>query len=170
MKINIGIDEKDRREIAEGLSRLLADNYALYVKTQSFHWNVTGPLFETLHLMFERQYKDLAEANDELAERIRALGFPVRATLQEFEELSEIGEDRGVPPAEKMIQLLVEGHETATRTGRGILDTAAKANDQPTVDLVTERMEAHEKAAWMLRSMLEGVPAAASAGGKRGAA
>lgn len=156
MQINIGIEERDRKEIANGLSRLLADTYTLYLKTHNFHWNVTGPMFQTLHLMFETQYTELAAAVDLIAERIRALGFPAPGTYSEFTELATIKEERGVPSAEKMIQLLVEGQETVVRTARSIFPSVEKVNDEPTADLLTQRMQVHEKTAWMLRSMLEG--------------
>lgn len=154
-KINIGIDEKDRKEISKGLSRLLADTYTLYLKTHNFHWNVTGPMFQTLHSMFEGQYTELSDAVDLIAERIRALGFPAPGTYGEFAELSSIAEERGVPNAEKMIQLLVEGQEAVVRTARSILPIVDQVNDEPTADLLTQRMQVHEKTAWMLRSMLE---------------
>lgn len=152
--INIGIEEGERREIVEGLSRLLADTYTLYLKTHNFHWNVTGPMFQTLHLMFEQQYNELALAVDLIAERIRALGFPAPATYAEFLRLSSIKEQEGVPTAQEMIRLLVEGQESCVRTARSVFKTAEAANDQPTADLLTERMQVHEKTAWMLRSLL----------------
>jgi starvation-inducible DNA-binding protein len=155
MKINIGIEEKERKEIASGLSHLLADTYTLYLKTHNFHWNVTGPMFQTLHLMFEGQYNELALAVDLIAERIRALGFPAPATYSEFAELSSIKEERGTPSAEKMIQLLVEGQEAVVRTARSIFPAAEKSHDEPTADLLTQRMQTHEKTAWMLRSLLD---------------
>ncbi len=154
LPINIGIDENDRREIAAGLSRLLADTYTLYLKTHNFHWNVTGPMFQTLHLMFEQQYNELALAVDLIAERIRALGFPAPATYKEFLQLSSIKEDAGVPSAEEMIGLLVEGQESVVRTARSVFPLVDKANDEPTADLLTQRMQVHEKTAWMLRSLL----------------
>jgi starvation-inducible DNA-binding protein len=153
--INLGIEEKDRKEIAHGLSRLLADTYTLYLKTHNFHWNVTGPMFQTLHLMFETQYTELALAVDLIAERIRALGVAAPATYAQFVELSSIKEDSGVPSAEKMIQLLVEGQEAVVRTARSIFPIADKVHDEPTADLLTQRMQVHEKTAWMLRSLLE---------------
>lgn len=155
MKINIGIEEKDRKEIAQGLSRLLADTYTLYLKTHNFHWNVTGPMFQTLHLMFEKEYNELALAVDQIAERIRALGFPAPATYGEFMELSSIKEERGVPSAEKMIELLVQGQEAVVRTARSLFPVVERTHDEPTADLLTQRMQTHEKTAWMLRSMLE---------------
>ena len=153
--IEIGIDAKDRKKIADGLSRLLADTYTLYLKSHNFHWNVTGPMFQTLHLMFETQYNELALAVDLIAERIRALGFPAPATYREFAKTSSIKEPDGVPSAKKMIRELVEGQEAVVRTARSILPVAEKADDQPTIDLLTQRMQIHEKTAWMLRSLLE---------------
>ncbi|HAR42842.1 MAG TPA: DNA starvation/stationary phase protection protein [Bdellovibrionales bacterium] len=155
MKIDIGIDEKDRKKIADGLSRLLADTYTLYLKTHNYHWNVTGPQFETLHLMFERQYEELADAVDKIAERIRALGFRAPASYSEFMELSSVKEDKGSPPAEQMVERLVQGHEAVVRTARVLFPLASDCGDQPTADLVTERMQVQEKAAWMLRSLRE---------------
>ena len=154
-EINIGIDHDDRAKIAEGLSRLLADTYTLYLKTHNFHWNVTGPMFNTLHLMFETQYTELAQAVDEIAERIRALGFPAPGTYKDYARLSSIKENDGVPSAEEMIQLLVEGQEAVTRTARSIFPVVDKSSDEPTADLLTQRMQVHEKTAWMLRSLLE---------------
>ena len=153
-QINIGIDEKDRKKIADGLSRLLADTYTLYLQTHNFHWNVTGPMFQTLHLMFETQYTELSLAVDLIAERIRALGFPAPGTYSEFAELSSIKETRGVPKAEKMIETLVQGQEAIVRTARGIFEVVDAAHDEPTADLLTQRMQIHEKTAWMLRSLL----------------
>ncbi|MCT7950838.1 DNA starvation/stationary phase protection protein [Ancylothrix sp. C2] len=155
MKIDIGIEEKTRGEIAEGLSRLLADTYSLYLKTHNFHWNVTGPMFQTLHLMFETQYNELALAVDLIAERIRALGFPAPGTYSEFSRLSSIEETAGVPKAKEMIRLLVDGHETVARTARSLFSTVDKASDEPSADLLTQRLQVHEKTAWMLRSLLE---------------
>ena len=154
MPINIGIEENDRREIAEGLSKLLADTYTLYLKTHNFHWNVTGPMFQTLHLMFEQQYNELALAVDQIAERIRALGFPAPGTYREFSQLSSIKEEDGVPNPEEMIRLLVEGQEAVARTARSIFPVVDRVNDEPTADLLTQRMQVHEKTAWMLRSLL----------------
>lgn len=164
MPINIGIGESERRGIAEGLSRLLADTYTLYLKTHNYHWNVTGPMFQTLHLMFEQQYNELALAVDQIAERIRALGFPAPATYSEFARLSSVKEEEGVPSAQEMIRKLVEGQEAVARTARTVFPTAEDANDQPTADLLTERMQVHEKTAWMLRSLLadEGTASAAA--------
>lgn len=155
MKIDIGIPEKDRKEIADGLARLLADTYTLYLKTHNFHWNVTGPHFQTLHGMFETQYTELADAVDQIAERIRALGFPAPGSYQEFAKLTSIREQVGVPRAEQMIELLVEGQETVVRTARSIFPAVDRAQDEPTADLLTQRMQTHEKTAWMLRSLLE---------------
>lgn len=153
-QINIGIDEKDRKKIVEGLSRLLADTYTLYLQTHNFHWNVTGPMFQTLHLMFETQYNELALAVDLIAERIRALGFPAPATYTEFAELSSIRETRGTLAATDMIQTLVAGQESVVRTARTIFPVVDEAQDEPTADLLTQRMQIHEKTAWMLRSLL----------------
>ena len=167
MPINIGIGEEERRGIAEGLSRLLADTYTLYLKTHNYHWNVTGPMFQTLHLMFEQQYTELALAVDLIAERIRALGFPAPATYAEFARLSSIEEEEGVPAAQVMIRKLVEGQEAVVRTARSVFPVVEGAGDQPTADLLTERMQVHEKTAWMLRSLLadEGAGASAAATG-----
>lgn len=155
MEINLGINEKDRAEIVSGLSRLLADTYTLYLKTHNFHWNVKGPMFQTLHLMFETQYTELAAAVDLIAERIRALGFPAPGTYAEFVRLSEVKEIEGVPKAEEMIRELMSGQETVVRTARSVFPAAEKAGDEPTADLLTQRMQVHEKTAWMLRSMIE---------------
>jgi starvation-inducible DNA-binding protein len=155
MKIDIGIDAKQRQEIAAGLSRVLADTYTLYLKTHNFHWNVTGPMFQTLHLMFETQYNELALAVDLVAERIRALGLPAPGTYKKFGALSTIQEEDDVPKAQDMIRLFVEGHETVARTAREVFRGAEAASDQPTCDLLTQRMQVHEKTAWMLRSLLE---------------
>jgi len=155
IEINLGIDANDRAEIVEGLSRLLADTYTLYLKTHNFHWNVTGPMFQTLHIMFEGQYTELALAVDAIAERIRSLGFPAPATYSDYAKLTSIPETAGVPKAEEMIRLLVEGQEAVVRTARSIFATVDKASDEPTADLLTQRMLVHEKSAWMLRSLLE---------------
>ena len=155
MNINIGIDEKNRARIAEGLSKVLADTYTLYLKTHNFHWNVTGPMFQTLHLMFEQHYNELALAVDLVAERIRALGFPAPGTYKQFSTLTAITEDEGVPKAQEMIRRLVDGHETVARSARQAFTVAEEANDQPSCDLMTQRMQIHEKTAWMLRSLLE---------------
>lgn len=154
MPINIGIAEEERQAIAEGLSKLLADTYTLYLKTHNFHWNVTGPMFQTLHLMFETQYNELALAVDLIAERIRALGFPAPGSYREFSRLSSIKEEEGSPNAEEMIRLLVAGQEAVVRTARSIFPVVDRANDEPTADLLTQRMQVHEKNAWMLRSLL----------------
>lgn len=152
---NIGIDENSRKEIAHGLSRLLADTYTLYLQTHNFHWNVTGPQFQTLHLMFEAQYTELALAVDLIAERIRALGAPAPGTYGQFKELATIKEVSGVPAASEMIRILLEGQETVVRTARSVFPISEKSNDEPTNDLLTQRMQIHEKTAWMLRSLLE---------------
>lgn len=154
MHIDIGIKAKDREHIAEGLSKVLADSYTLYLKTHNFHWNVTGPMFQTLHLMFETQYGELALAVDLIAERIRALGHPAPGTYKQFSTLSSIKEDHGVPKAQDMIKKLVEGHETVAKTARTVFKLAESVSDQPTCDLLTQRMQVHEKTAWMLRSLL----------------
>lgn len=155
MKVDIGITENDRKEIADGLSKLLADTYSLYLKTHYFHWNVTGPMFQTLHLMFETQYTELALAVDLIAERIRALGYPAPGSYSAYAKLSSIPETTEVPKATKMIELLVEGQEAVCRTARSIYEFAEKAKDEPTADLLTQRLQLHEKTAWMLRSLLD---------------
>lgn len=155
MSINIGINEKDRKAIAKGLSKVLADSYTLYLKTHNYHWNVTGPMFNTLHLMFEGQYTELATAVDEIAERIRALGVHAPGSYKAFSGLTEIREETNVPDAEEMIRQLVIGQETVVRTAREVFKIAEKASDEPTADLLTQRMQVHEKNAWMLRSMLD---------------
>ena len=154
MRIDIGIDDGPRKEVAGGLSKVLADSYTLYLKSHNFHWNVTGPMFQTLHLMFEQHYNELALAVDEIAERIRALGFPAPGTYRQFAALSTIKEDDGVPAAMDMVRLLVDGHETVARTSREVFKVASAGDDQPTCDLLTRRMQVHEKTAWMLRSLL----------------
>jgi starvation-inducible DNA-binding protein len=154
MDVNIGIQTQEREAIAQGLSRLLADTYSLYLKTHNFHWNVTGPMFNTLHLMFETQYTELALAVDLIAERIRSLGFPAPGTYSEYAKLTSIPEPTGVPNAESMIQQLVEGQEAVVRTARSIFPIVDQANDEPSADLLTQRMQVHEKTAWMLRSLL----------------
>jgi starvation-inducible DNA-binding protein len=153
--INIGITEKDRKKIAEGLKRMQADTYTLYLKTHNFHWNVTGPMFQTLHLMFQTQYNEIWLAVDVIAERIRALGFPAPGSYKEFAALTEIKDSKGVPNAKEMIRQLVDGQETVVRTARSILPIAEAAGDQPTADVLTQRMTVHEQNAWMLRSLLE---------------
>lgn len=155
MEIDIGIAENQRREIAAGLSRLLADSYTLYLKTHNFHWNVTGPMFTTLHVLFEQHYTELATAVDEIAERIRALGVNAPGSYQQFAKLSSIEEETGTPSAEEMIKQLVIGQETVVRTARSIFPGVEKAADEPSADLLTQRMQIHEKNAWMLRSLLE---------------
>jgi len=152
--INIGIDSGDRQKIAGGLSRLLADTYTLYLKTHNYHWNVTGPRFRDLHLMFEEQYNELALAVDSIAERIRTLGYPAPGTYQEFSKLTTIEERGGVPSAEDMVRDLVAAQETVVRTCREVLPAAQEANDESTASLVADRMTVHEKTAWMLRSLL----------------
>lgn len=158
MQINIGIEEKARKEIAQGLSRLLADTYTLYLKTHSFHWNVTGPMFNTLHLMFETQYNELALAVDEVAERIRALGEPAPGSYADFARLTSIkesSESHGHVQANEMIKQLLDGHETVARTARSVFPAAENGNDEASLDLLTSRIQLHEKTAWMLRSMLQ---------------
>lgn len=155
MKIDIGIAEKDRKSIAKGLSKFLADTYSLYLKTHNFHWNVTGPQFQTLHALFMTQYTELWNAVDDVAERIRSLGFPAPGTYREFSELTIIKEAKGVPKSTEMIRQLVEGHEACSRTAREVFSTADDANDQATLDLLTQRISLHEKTAWMLRSLLD---------------
>ena len=152
--IDIGIPEADRIAIADGLSRVLADTYTLYLKTHNYHWNVTGPMFNTLHLMFEEQYNELWVAVDLIAERIRSLGQPAPGTYAEFAQLTRIAEPTGVPAAEDMLRDLVIGNEAVTKTAREVVDLADRANDQSTADLLTQRLQVHEKVAWMLRSML----------------
>lgn len=153
--MNLGIAPGQRKAIADGLARVLADTYTLYLKTHNFHWNVTGPMFQTLHLMFEQQYNELALAVDLVAERIRALGHPAPGSYAQFSKLSSIPEAMGVPRAEDMIHELVDAQEALVRTLRRVFPTAEKASDQVTIDLLTQRMQVHEKAAWMLRSLLE---------------
>ena len=154
-KIDIGIKASDRSAIANNLSRVLADSYSLYLKTHNFHWNVTGPMFNTLHLMFEQQYTELWQAVDLIAERIRALGYPAPGSYSQYAKLSTVKEETGVPEANEMIRQLVTGQEIVAKTARKAFSVAEKANDQPTADLLTQRMEVHEKNAWMLRSLLE---------------
>ena len=155
MTMDIGITKKDREKIAEGLSRLLADSYTLYLKTHNFHWNVTGPMFNTLHVMFMDQYTELWNALDLIAERIRALGFPAPGTYREFSKLTVIKESEGVPNANEMLKQLLAGQEAVTKTARSLLPIVGKCSDEPTADLLTQRMQIHEKNAWMLRSMLD---------------
>ena len=154
--MDIGISKKDRKQIADGLSRLLADSYTLYLMTHNFHWNVTGPQFNSLHLMFMGQYTEQWNALDIIAERIRSLGFPAPGTYKEFVKLASIKEVEGVPKAEEMVQHLVNAQEAVARTARSLFPIVDKANDQPTADVLTQRLDVHEKTAWMLRSLLEG--------------
>ncbi|MEM8607408.1 MAG: Dps family protein [Pseudomonadota bacterium] len=155
MDLNIGIAPDQREHLASELSRLLADSYTLYLKTHNFHWNVTGPMFQTLHLMFEQQYTELALAVDLIAERIRALGLPSPASYAAFGRLSSVADTDGVPKAMDMVRLLVEANETVIRTAREVVTAADSAGDQATADLGTQRLQIHEKTAWMLRSLLE---------------
>jgi starvation-inducible DNA-binding protein len=152
--IDIGISEADRKAITDGLARLLADTYTLYLKTHNYHWNVTGPMFQTLHLMFESQYNELALAVDLIAERIRALGAPAPGSYREFGELSSVPEDDDHPGASEMIRRLVLGQESVARTARSLFPLVEQAHDEPTADLLTQRLQIHEKTAWMLRSLL----------------
>ena len=153
--IDIGIPAKQREAIAKGLSQLLADSYTLYLMTHNFHWNVTGPMFNTLHVMFMQQYTEQWTALDAIAERIRALGFPAPGTYKEFVKLASIKEVEGVPKALEMIRHLVAAQEATARTARSLFPLISEANDQPTADLLTQRLDIHEKTAWMLRSLLE---------------
>jgi starvation-inducible DNA-binding protein len=152
MDVNTGIDEASRKEIAEGLARLLADTYTLYLKTHGYHWNVSGPMFRSLHLMFEEQYMELRDAVDEIAERILALGYPAPASYAELGRLASVTDDPTVPEAMEMVRRLVDGNETAIRTAREVVKIADGADDVATADLATVRIETHEKAAWMLRA------------------
>ncbi|MBX2868717.1 MAG: DNA starvation/stationary phase protection protein [Acidiferrobacterales bacterium] len=151
--MNIGINENDRIEIAEGLKKLLADSYTLYLQTHNFHWNVTGPQFRELHLMFEEHYTELSTAVDEIAERIRTLGVAAPGTYKAFAEYSAIQEVDGVPKAKEMVSILTEGHEQVVRTARNVLAVAQEAADESTAALVSDRMRIHEKTAWMLRAL-----------------
>jgi starvation-inducible DNA-binding protein len=153
--IDIGIADKDRVKIVDGLSRVLADTYSLYLKTHNFHWNVEGPMFNTLHLMFMEQYTELWTALDAIAERIRSLGYPAPGTYKQFAKLTSIEETDGVPEAMDMVRLLVAGHEAVARTARAAFPAAEKGGDESTVDLLTQRLQVHEKTAWMLRSLLK---------------
>ena len=154
--IHIGINDEDRRAIADGLSRLLADTYTLYLTTHNFHWNVTGPMFNTLHAMFMQQYTELWNAVDPIAERIRALGHPAPGSYAQFGQLASIKDAPAQPPrALDMVRILVEGHEAVARTARSVFPLADGASDEPTADLLTQRLAVHEQAAWMLRSLLE---------------
>lgn len=154
MDINTGIPEEERKNVAEGLSRLLADSYTLYLKTHNFHWNVTGPMFQSLHAMFEEHYTELATAVDEIAERIRALGEPAPGSYAAFARLSSIQESEDVPQAKEMVRQLVEAHEAVAKTARGVLPIADAGNDEVTMGLLADRLAVHEKMAWMLRSMI----------------
>jgi starvation-inducible DNA-binding protein len=153
MEPNIGINEADRQEVAEGLKEVLADSYTLYLKTHNYHWNVTGPQFQTLHTMFEEQYTELWNAVDEIAERIRALGPYAPGSYKAFAKLTSLEESEEVPQAEEMARQLGEDHEAVVRTARKVLHTAQKAEDEVTIGLLTDRMAVHEKTAWMLRSL-----------------
>jgi starvation-inducible DNA-binding protein len=153
--IDIGISTPDREKIADGLAKLLADTYSLYLKTHNFHWNVEGPMFNTLHLMFMEQYTELWNALDAVAERIRSLGYPAPGTYSEFARLTSIEETAGVPEALDMVRLLVAGHEAVARTARATFPAAEKGRDESTADLLTQRLQVHEKTAWMLRSLLK---------------
>jgi starvation-inducible DNA-binding protein len=151
--IDIGINEESRKQISEGLSRVLADSYTLYLQTHNFHWNVTGPQFRDLHLMFEEHYIELAEAVDDIAERIRTLGFVAPGTYKEFARLSAVKEVDGVPEAGEMVDILTQGHEQVVRTCRDVIKMAVEVHDEGTSDLLTGRMSLHEKTAWMLRAL-----------------
>jgi starvation-inducible DNA-binding protein len=155
VKIDIGISAEDREQIADGLSHLLADSYTLYLQSHNFHWNVTGPMFQTLHVLFMEHYTEIWNALDLIAERVRSLGLPAPGTYKEFNRLASIKEVDGVPSATEMIRILVAGQEAVARTARRVFGVAEKANDQPTCDLLTQRLQVHEKNAWMLRSLLE---------------
>jgi starvation-inducible DNA-binding protein len=155
VRIDIGIPEEKREKIAQGLSRLLADSFTLYLMTHNFHWNVTGPMFNTLHQMFMQQYTEQWTALDEIAERIRALGFSAPGTYREYIDLASIKEIDGVPKAMDMVRHLVAAQEATARTAREVFPLSDDANDQPTADLLTQRLNVHEKTAWMLRSLLE---------------
>ena len=154
--INIGIPEDQRRAIADGLSRLLADTYTLYLTTHNFHWNVTGPMFNTLHTMFMAQYTELWNAVDPIAERVRALGYPAIGSFADFAKASSLPDAPSQPPkAKEMIRILVAGHEAVARTARSLYPLVEEASDEPSADLLTQRLDVHEKTAWMLRSLLE---------------
>lgn len=155
MNIDIGISGEERAAIASGLSRLLADSYTLYLKTHNYHWNVTGPHFNTLHTLFEQQYGELAIAVDDIAERIRALGYRAPGSYAEFSKLSSLAEESGEPNATEMIRRLVQGQETVVRSARSVFPAVEQARDEASADLLTQRMQVHEKNAWMLRSLLE---------------
>lgn len=154
MKIQNGLPEDARQTISQGLSKVLAEMYFLYLKTHAYHWNVEGPMFQTLHVLFEEQYTELWQSLDEVAERIRALGFPAPGTYQEFRDLAEMQETPGVPAAREMMQQLLEGRELVAKTARAALPAAQEAGDEVTVGLLTDRLTVDEKTAWMLRSML----------------
>ncbi len=154
-EINIGISEVSREEIAHGLKKLLADSYTLYLQTHNFHWNVTGPQFRELHLMFEEHYTELALAVDEIAERIRTLGFAAPATYRAFAELSSVKEVDGVPEATEMVNILMQAHETVVRTSREVLKIAQGVDDESSASLIGDRLRVHEKTAWMLRATLK---------------
>jgi starvation-inducible DNA-binding protein len=153
--IDLGIPEKERGKIADGLARLLADTYALYLKTHNFHWNVEGPMFSTLHQMFMVQYTELWKALDLIAERIRALGYYAPGSYRDFAKLASVPDADGVPAALDMVRELVAGHEAVARTARAVFPAAEKGNDEATLDLLTQRLQVHEKTAWMLRSLLK---------------
>jgi len=155
MKIDIGISDKDRKFVASGLSKLLADTYTLYLKTHSFHWNVEGPMFQTLHVMFMGQYTEMWNALDIIAERIRSLGHYAPGTYSEFVKLTSIKESKSIPKATKMVEELIQGHEAVIKTAREIFGAAEDAKDQTTMDVLTQRLDIHEKTAWMLRSLLK---------------
>ncbi len=155
LKVDNGISAKDRKKLADGLSALLADTYTLYLKTHSFHWNVTGPMFNSLHTMFMTQYTELWTSLDEIAERIRALDHVAPGSGAQFAKLSSVKEEAGVPEWRVMVEQLVAGHDTCAKTARGVFKIADAADDQPTADLLTVRLNAHEKTAWMLRALLK---------------
>jgi starvation-inducible DNA-binding protein len=155
MKIDVGISDKARANVAGGLAKLLADSYTLYLKTHNYHWNVTGPMFQSLHIMFMQQYTELALAVDLIAERIRALGEPAPGSYRAFAKLTSIAEDTDVPKAKAMIRNLIKDHETIIKAARDLSPIAAEARDEATVDLLTARLDVHEKTAWMLRAQLE---------------
>jgi len=154
MKIDIGIPDASRKEISDGLSHFLADSYSLYLKTHNYHWNVTGPMFQTLHLMFEQHYTELAIAVDNIAERIRALGYFAPGTYSQYAKLTKIKEEDNIPSAHDMIKNLVHAHETVAKTARSVFPAAEKGSDEATLDLLTQRIQLHEKTAWMLRSLV----------------
>ena len=155
VKINIGISSDDRKVIVEGLNEVLASTYTLYLKTPGFHWNVTGPMFNSLHLMFEKQYNEIWLSVDEIAERIRALGHHALGSAKEIARYSKIPESEGVPHWKEMTKQLMEGHEAITRSSRALFTTAEKCGDDATADLLTNRIKYHEKTAWMLRALIE---------------